>query len=115
MEMEDIKQKAEDLTDHIGDYAETLYKVSVLKLAQKSTTVTATILGVFIISVLSVFIMIFGGIALAYWLGDLIESRAGGFLIVAGFFLLLIFVVLMIRKRVVFPYFRNLIIRKIYE
>ena len=115
MEMEDIKQKAEDLTDHIGDYAETLYKVSVLKLAEKSTTVTATVIGVFIIGVLSLFIFFFGGLALGWWLGDLIESRTGGFLLVAGFYLLLIFVVLMMRKRIMFPYFRNLIIRKMYE
>jgi hypothetical protein len=112
---EGLKDSAEDLTDHIGDMADTFYKLALLNLTQKATNAAATGITVVALLTFGVFFFIFGGIALGFWLGDLIDDRAGGFAIVAGFFLLVTLCLVAMRKKIVFPYFRNRIIRKVYD
>jgi hypothetical protein len=112
---EDLKDSAKDLTEHIGDMADTFYKLAVLNLTQKATNAAATGISVIVLCTFGVFFLIFGGIALGWWIGDLVGSRAGGFAIVAGFFLLLTICIVALRKKIVFPYFRNRIIRKVYD
>ncbi|HVG42098.1 MAG TPA: hypothetical protein VM888_10855, partial [Chitinophagaceae bacterium] len=58
-------------------------------------------------------IFLFSGVA--FWVGDLVNSRAAGFFIVAGFFLLLIILIFALRKKVIVPLIRNTIISKVYE
>jgi hypothetical protein len=53
--------------------------------------------------------------ALAFWLGDLLDSYAAGFLIVGLFFAACIASVILLRKRIVFPFIRNKIIRNLYD
>ncbi len=113
--MEELKTKAEDLTRNIKDYLETSYKLTILKATDKATGIAAGGLAAFSILFLGIFVMFFLGIALAIWLGQLINSEAGGYLIVAGIFLLMIIILVLMRKRIVFPMIRNLIIRKLYE
>jgi len=113
--MDDLKEKTADLADHVEDFATTFYKLTVVKLTQKVTNVASNLLLVLSIAFFGFIIVLFSGIALAYWLGDLVGSRAGGFLITAGFFLLILLIIAAIRKKIVFPYIRNLIIRKIYD
>lgn len=115
MEMTDLKEKTADLADHVEDLANTFYKLTVVNITQKATNVVSNLLLILSIAVIGFLIILFGGIALALWLGDLVESRAGGFLITAGFFVIVLLVLAAIRKKVVFPYIRNLIIRKIYD
>jgi len=55
------------------------------------------------------------GFGLAWWLGDVINSRAGGFFIVAAFYLVVMIAMIIMRKRLIFPLLRNIITRKIYE
>jgi len=113
--MDELKEKTADLADHVEDFATTFYKLTVVKLTQKVTNVASNLLLVLSIAFFGFIIVLFGGIALAYWVGDLVGSRAGGFLITAGFFLLVLLIIAAIRKKIVFPYIRNLIIRKIYD
>ena len=113
--MDDLKEKTADLADHVEDFATTFYKLTVVKLTQKVTNVASNLLLVLSIAFFGFIIVLFGGIALAFWVGDLVGSRAGGFLITAGFFLLILLIIAAIRKKIVFPYIRNLIIRKIYD
>jgi hypothetical protein len=111
----DKKDALADLANHAAEYATSFYKLQVLNLTQKATDVTANIAGGIISAFLGIFVLFFGGVALAFWLGDMINSRAGGFLIVAAFFALLAFIFMGIRKKVVFPMFINKIILKFYE
>src|SRR5689334_23615913 len=115
MQMDELKEKTADLADHVEDFATTFYKLTVVKLTQKVTNVASNLLPVLSIAFFGFIIVLFGGIALAYWVGDLVGSRAGGFLITVGFFLLVLLIIAAIRKKIVFPYIRNLIIRKIYD
>ena len=112
--VEEIKDTAKDLAEHVQDYADTFYKVAVLNITQKATDIASATITAITLLTLGMFALFFGGFALAWWLGDVINTRAGGFAIVAGLFLLLTLIIIMMRKNIVFPYFRNSIIRKLY-
>lgn len=55
-------------------------------------------------------IMIFGGFALAFWLGEIFQSQSIGFLMVTGIFILLIIIIFLFRQSLIFdPIARKLI------
>jgi hypothetical protein len=115
MEVDEIKTKARDLTAHITEYAETYYKLAVVKATKKATDIGSAVIVSLASVIFGLLIIFFGSVALAFWLGDLVESRALGFLMVAGFYLLILVIIIAMRKNIVFPYFRNLLIRKFYD
>jgi hypothetical protein len=115
MQMDDLKEKTADLADHVEDLANTFYKLTVVNITQKTTNITSAIILTLLIGVLGFLILLFCGIALSWWLGDLIHSRTGGFLLGGGFFLLLLLMMAAMRKKIIFPFIRNLIIRKFYD
>lgn len=110
-----LKEKAADLVDHVEDLANTFYKLTILNITQKTTNIASNVIMGMAIVVFGSCVVLFLGLALSWWLGDLIGSRAGGFLLTAGFFILVLLIVAAIKKKIVFPYIRNRIIRKIYE
>lgn len=113
--MEELKEKTEDLIDHVEDVADTFYKLQVLNITQKATNITSGAISGLIICVFGFFFILFSGLALCWWLGNLIEHRTGGFLLGAGVFLLIMLLLVALSKKIIFPYFRDLIIRKFYD
>jgi hypothetical protein len=113
--MEDLKEKTADLADHVEDLANTFYKLTILNLAQKATNIASNAIAMIVLCVMSLFVLLFAGIALSWWLGDLIDSRPGGFLLGALFFVILYFVLASLRKKIIFPLVRNNIISKAYD
>jgi hypothetical protein len=113
--MEELKNNADSLTKNLADYADTYYKLTVVKATDKATGIAAGALAGFSVLFIGIFVVLFLGISLAIWLGDLVNSPALGYLLVAAFFLLIIIILVMMRKKIVFPMIRNLIIRKLYE
>jgi hypothetical protein len=113
--MEDIRNKAADLAGHAEDLADTYYRLALLNVTQKAATITSTAITMILLCTAGTFVLLFGGFAFSWWLGDLLKSRAGGFLIGAGFFLLIMIIVVLFRKKIIFPFIRNLIIRKVYD
>ena len=115
METQQIKDKAETIADHTADYLDTFVRLSLLKLTRKTTNVVSGAMSVLVVCILGMFILFFGGLAAAWWLGDVIGSRAGGFLLLTAFYLVLAIALVLLRKRIVFPFIRNILARKIYE
>ena len=113
--MEELKTKAENLTEHVGDILNSYYKLAAVTATEKATNIGSGILAGVVICVLGFFVLLFGSFALAWWLGDIMNSRAAGFLIVGLLFGIGMGIIVALRKNIVFPYFRNSILRKIYE
>lgn len=113
--MEELKNKAGDLSDSITEYIQTYYKITLLNAADKATTIAASTLASVAALVLGFFVVLFGGIALAMWLGGLLDNPALGFVLVAAFFLLIIVIIVLMKKKIVFPAIRNTLINKLYE
>lgn len=113
--MEEFKLKAEALTKSVGEYFDTYYKLTVVKAADKATGVAASSLAGLATFFLGIFVLFFSGLAAGVWLGDLLDNQVLGYLLVAAFYLLLIILLVVLRKRIVFPFIRNIIVRKFYE
>lgn len=113
--MEEFKLKAETLTKSVGEYFDTYYKLTVVKAADKATGIAASSLAGLATFFFSIFVLFFLGLALGVWLGSVLENQVLGYLLVAGFFLFLIVLLIALRKKIVFPFIRNVIVRKFYE
>jgi hypothetical protein len=112
---EGIKESASDLVDHVTDFLETYYQYIGINVAQKSVNLASGAINFVVLIFLCLLIVSFTGFGLAWWLGTVIDNRAGGFFIVAGLYLVIMIVMIIMRKKVVFPFLRNIITRKIYE
>jgi len=115
MEAQNLREDAEDVLNHAGDYAETFYKLSLVRLTKKVSDVASGVVNSVLIFFIGLCILLFISFAGAWWLGDVVSSRASGFLLIAAFYLLLIFILILMRKKIISPYIRNTLIRKIYE
>ena len=115
MEAQNLKEDAKDILNHAGDYAEIFYKLNLLRLTKKVSDVASVVVNSVLIFFISLCILLFISFAGAWWLGDIVQNRALGFLIIAGFYLLIILVLVLMRKKIISPFIRNTLIRKIYE
>ena len=115
MEAQNLKEDAKDILNHASDYAETFYKLNLVRFTKKVSDVASVVVNSVLIFFISLCILLFISFAGAWWLGDIVESRAMGFLLVAAFYLLLIFILVLMRKKIISPFIRNTLIRKIYE
>jgi hypothetical protein len=110
-----LKEKTFALTDHITDLFESYYKLGILNLTDRATGIasfTITMLAVFL---LFLFTLFFIGFGFAWWLGEKLQNTVAGFFIVAGIFLAIIGLIVAFRKQFLFPFIRNVVIRKVYE
>src|SRR5215467_1462411 len=112
---EGIKESATDLVDHVTDFLETYYQYISINVAQKSINLASGAINFVVIIFLCLLIVSFIGFGLAWWLGTVVNSRAGGLFLVAAFFLVIMIALIVMRKKLIFPFLRNVITRKIYE
>ena len=106
----EIKDEATDLVSHVGDY-----QLITITLAKKSIDLASSIINFVILAFLSLLFVLFVGLGLSWWLGTVVGNRAGGFFITAGIYLATIIVLVVMRKKLIFPSLRNLLTRTIYE
>ena len=110
-----IKEKTENFTDHVGDLLDSYYKLGVLHVTDKATSIASFTVAIFVVSFLAMFALLFIGFGLGWWLGEKLNSMLAGFSIVAGVFLTLIGALLAFKKQLLFPMIRNIIIKNVYE
>ena len=84
-----------------------------LNVADKVSTISSSIASSVIILFVGAFFLLFGGLALAWWIGESLNSIPLGFCIVTGFFALLIAFTIFFGKKIIHDIIMNLIIKKI--
>ncbi len=115
MEVQNLKEDAKDIINHSGDYLDTFYKLNLIKATKKASDIASGVVNSILLFFTILCIILFASVAAAWWLGDVLESAALGFLSVAGFYLLVVLILVMMRKKVISPFIRNSLIKKIYE
>lgn len=115
MDAPKIKEDAKDIINHAGDYLETYYKLTVVRATKKASDVASGVVNSVLLFFISLCILLFLSMAAAWWLGDVMNNPALGFLSVAGFYVMLVIILVALRKNVISPYIKNSLIRKIYE
>jgi uncharacterized protein YybS (DUF2232 family) len=101
MAFEEIKENVEDMQDQAQAYIENnlaYYKLRAFKMAMKSTT---TILKFSLILLGFSMVLLFCSFALAYAIGDYLDSYPLGFLVVGGFYLIASGLLFLVRDKVV--------------
>jgi len=113
--MNDTIDKIEGLTEHVKEFVNTRVELAKLRIAEKTSLVIGNIIAVGVVAVLFLFVIVFGSFAGAWALGDWIGKRYAGFLIVAGFYLLVAIIVWFARQRIIrFPVM-NAIIKQLHK
>ena len=113
--MEELKEKTADLADHVEDLANTFYRLTLVNATQKASNIISSAIVMLLICSLGFLVLLLMGVALAWWLGNIVNSRAGGFLLAAAFFLIVLLFLSILGKKTIFPFIRDLIIRKMYD
>lgn len=113
--MDELKEKTADLADHVEDLANTFYRLTLVNATQKASNIISSAVVTLLICSLGFLALLFTGVALAWWLGNIINSRAGGFLLAAAFFIIVLLFLSVLGKKTILPFIRDIIIRKMYD
>jgi hypothetical protein len=115
METEELKENVEDLTSHVSDYLDTLYRLTLLKVTQKATNLASTRSGRNSCLYTRIVCIIFrerwsGLVAWRYT-----KKQGRRFFIIAGFYFLLLFIIILLAQKELFFLYQQSCLGKIYE
>jgi uncharacterized membrane protein (UPF0182 family) len=109
------KVKIEEVTDNLKEYINTRYEILLLKAGEKTANIASQLSVAILLLFSFILFIIFLSMGAGYYVSDLLHSTYAGFMIVAGFYLLLIIVVLLVRKGMIMKPMRNKIIRELFK
>ncbi|MEI9917768.1 MAG: hypothetical protein WDO14_03080 [Bacteroidota bacterium] len=113
--MEGQEKPTEKLINTAGQMIETYRDlVSLTVVENVSLGVSVSVVGI-ITLVFICFVLLFGALGAAWWIGEAMNNMKAGFFIAGSAFLLLLLIVLISAKNGLIPMIRNLVIKKIYE
>lgn len=110
-----IKEKFETIAGQAQDLAETAYKIALMEATEQITRILSSGMVLALLILLGNFLLLFIGLGVAWWIGDAIHDTKMGFFIVGGFYLVLIILIAFLARKTITPFFRNMIIKKLYE
>lgn len=101
MAFETIRYRFREVSERLGDYAESTgsyYKLKLLKILSKTTV---SILSFIIFGGLFLFVLLFLSIGAAFWLGTYFEFVYAGFLLIGAFYGLLVLLMFIFGRRII--------------
>jgi len=101
MPFQHLKENAEDIQDNLKNVMESniaYYKLWLFKVLMKSTTM---LLKVTLMVLLFTLFLLFASVALALYLGEIMNSNVLGFLSVGGMYAILLIIVYFIKDKIV--------------
>lgn len=102
--MKETLEKLEGLTDQVKEHIHTKIELARLQLIEKTSFIVSDLIAILLVTLCSLFFLLFGSIAGAWALSKWIGKPYSGFLIVAGFYLLMAILVWVARHKVIrFP------------
>ncbi len=113
--MEEVKTSGPAITTDIKNLVDNYIDLAKANVTQKTADVASFGLTAFIAAMLGIFAVVFAGVGLAWWLGELMENMVLGFLLVAALFIVMVIVLLIFREKLIYPIIRNNVVKKVYE
>jgi len=108
----DVEHKGEQLVESVKDYVNTRYDLTRLKIIHAASDIMANLIASFFLIVAGLFFLFFISYAVANYLCDVTETNSAGYFIVAGFYLLVAIVLLVIKKNSIHVPLENHFIRQ---
>ncbi len=113
--MDEKEFKDRNLFEQLKEYLTTRIELVKIDLIEKSSSIISKIISYILIGFFSIFILIFLSTGLAIYLGSLVNNVAAGFFIVAGIYVLLVILIVLIRKSVFENRLINMMIKKNFK
>lgn len=110
-----VRAQAADLLEEAGDFVKTIYQLVTIKVSKKTASLIAGLIADFSVMIAGVITLFFLSVAAALWIGSKVENAGEGFLWVGCFYLALFLFLLLLKKKTVLPYLRNLLIERMNE
>ncbi|MBX9781701.1 MAG: hypothetical protein K2X48_00270 [Chitinophagaceae bacterium] len=113
--MEDTFAKVEELVGNLKEYAANRADEVKLNTAEKTAKLMSYLIAITIITAMVLFFILFMALALSVYLGQLLGGLQWGLLITGGLLLLLIFLLWVLRARVLQYPIMNALLRQLYN
>jgi hypothetical protein len=111
----DAKTKIEELSGNVKEYVNIQVKLINLKVVDKASSIVANVTFVVIVSLLVLLFVIFGSLALGYYLASVTGNVSLGFLLLTGIYLVAGIILFSFREKLVINPVRNLLIKQMLE
>ena len=113
--MEKTFARVEELADHVKEYVNNRIASVKLSVAEKTSAVLSNIIAMIIVLTVFVFFIVFAGIGLAFVFAKLTGEYYWGFLIVAGIYLLIGFLVWVLKEKLIRLPIMNAILQQLFK
>jgi hypothetical protein len=113
--MEEQKNHIDRLIEHGGNYLKNRQELLQHTVTEKTLVLSATAISSAVVAAMALFAMVFLGVALALWLGDLMNNRSAGFAIVGGIYVLMTLLILLLKKNLIEKPVMNTMLRQFAE
>ncbi|RYD93495.1 MAG: phage holin family protein [Sphingobacteriales bacterium] len=107
--MEETKETTQSIIDQLKEYVETRITLAKYKAVEKGTTFIADIIMILVVIIVAAVTFLFLSFTLALFLADVLHSYWQGFGIVAGFYLIIVFIILAAKTSLEKPIINGLI------
>jgi len=95
----DENTKIDHLVSHVREYAEERLNLIILNMIDKVSRVLSGAAFLMVLSIVGIFTTLFLSFGLAWWIGEEMQKPFLGFLMVGGFYLVVILLVVVNRKK----------------
>lgn len=103
------------LIDKVAEYVNVRKELALLKTVDKGSQIFANIISGILVLLFAVLAFVFGSFALSFYLSEILGNSYIGFLIVAGFYLLIAIILYSIKDNYLEKKFMNVIIAKFFK
>lgn len=111
--MEKVNELIDQIYENSNSFVRSHTKSAKLEIYERITNVISSGISAGIVITLTMLTLFFVNFGLAYWIGDLIESRSLGYVIVGGFYLVALIMYLLLRNRVAQNIVKNSVLKKV--
>ena len=109
-----FKEKTELLVEHISDFLETKKDLALVNASIIGTNIASSVILFLLIFIFLAIFIIFAAVALAYWLGAMLQSLSLGFLATGLLFFIFGAICLILKNKILIP-IKNVIVNLIYD
>ena len=113
--MEDQELDAQEVISKVKEYVEVRKELAVLSAVEKGSQLFANLLTDGLVVLFGVLSILFGSLALGFYLSELIGNSYSGFLIVTGFYFLVAIIIYSLKDKYMEKHIVNGIIKKFFK
>jgi hypothetical protein len=113
--MEDNAKLIELLLEKATDYGKTSYELAKLKALDKTQDVVSSFVPHYVVLIVILLFVLFSGLGLAFWLGDILGKTYLGLLVVAAFFAIAAIVLHFFMHKSLKKFVANIFIKQAYK